>query len=90
MDWKVIATSFGIIFLAELGDKTQLAIFTLSAQHKSPGLVFIGASLALVLVTFLGAYLGGFVANYIPIKVLHTGAGILFIVLGASLLWQSR
>ncbi len=89
MDWKLAATTFGILFLAELGDKTQLAVFTLAAQHKSPGTVFIGASLALVVVTLLGAYLGGFVANYISPRYLHIGAGTLFMVLGASLLYEN-
>lgn len=89
MDWKLIATAFGILFLAELGDKTQLAVFTLAAQTKSPGTVFIGASLALVLVTLLGAYLGGFISNYVPPKTLHIGAGTLFILLGVSLLWEN-
>ena len=89
MDWKLIATAFGVLFLAELGDKTQLAVFSLSAQHKAPGTVFIGASLALVVVTLLGAYLGGFVSTYIPAKVVQVGAGVLFLVLGISLLWQN-
>jgi len=89
VDWKLAATTFGILFLAELGDKTQLAVFTLSAQHKAPGTVFIGAALALVVVTLLGAYLGGLVSAYVPIKYVHIGAGSLFIVLGVSLLWQN-
>ena len=89
MDWKLAATTFGILFLAELGDKTQLAVFSLAAQHKSPGTVFIGASLALVVVTLLGAYLGGLISAYIPVRFVHIGAGSLFIILGASLLWQN-
>ena len=89
MDWKLVATTFGILFLAELGDKTQLAVFTLAAQTKSPGTVFFGAALALVVVTLLGAYLGGFISNFVPPKVLHIGAGSLFIILGVSLLWEN-
>ncbi|MDP1809136.1 MAG: TMEM165/GDT1 family protein [Actinomycetota bacterium] len=89
MDWKLIAMTFGILFLAELGDKTQLAVFTLSAQYKSPGTVFLGASLALIVVTLLGAYFGGLVTAYVPSKTVHIGAGVLFIVMGTSLLWQN-
>jgi Ca2+/H+ antiporter, TMEM165/GDT1 family len=89
MDWKVMATTFGILFLAELGDKTQLAVFTLSAQHKAPGTVFLGAAAALIVVTLLGAYLGGFIAKFIPADLLHLGAGVIFIVLGVSLVWQN-
>ena len=48
MGWRVILTTFGVTFLAELGDKTRLAAITLSAQTKRPWEVFIGASLALV------------------------------------------
>jgi putative Ca2+/H+ antiporter (TMEM165/GDT1 family) len=50
MDWKLILSTFGVIFLAELGDKTQLAAVTLSASTRKPLAVFIGASLALVAV----------------------------------------
>ncbi|HEB12945.1 MAG TPA: TMEM165/GDT1 family protein [Actinobacteria bacterium] len=89
MDWKVFATTFGILFLAELGDKTQLAVFTLSAQHKSPITVFLGASLALIIVTLIGALLGGFVAAHIPTKYIQLGAGVIFLVLGVSLIWQN-
>jgi len=89
VDWKLVATTFGILFVAELGDKTQLAVFSLSAEHKSPGTVFLGASLALIVVTLLGAYLGGLVSAYIPPKTVHIGSGVLFIILGTSLLWQN-
>ena len=76
--------SFFMLFIAELGDKTQLTVFTLAAQHKDPLLVFIGASLALVAVTLLGSFLGGVVSRYVPACCLqHSGAlfvgiGILF------------
>jgi len=50
MDWRVLLTTFGVIFLAEMGDKTQLAAMTMSAQSKRPWAVFIGASLALTAV----------------------------------------
>ncbi|HEB12814.1 MAG TPA: TMEM165/GDT1 family protein [Actinobacteria bacterium] len=89
MDWKVFATTFGILFLAELGDKTQLAVFSLSAQHKSPVTVFLGASLALIIVTLIGAFLGGFVSAHIPTKYVQLGAGGLFIIIGVSLVWQN-
>jgi len=51
MDWKIMGTAFVTLFLAELGDKTQLAIITLSANTESKWAVFIGASLALVIVS---------------------------------------
>ena len=50
MDLRVLLTTFGIIFLAEMGDKTQLAAMTMAADSKKPWAVFIGASLALAAV----------------------------------------
>ena len=54
MDLRVLLTTFGVIFLAEMGDKTQLAAMTMAADSKKPWAVFIGASLALVAVSGLG------------------------------------
>jgi Ca2+/H+ antiporter, TMEM165/GDT1 family len=58
MEWKTFFAAFGVLFLAELGDKTQLAIITLTANTKSPLSVFLGASAALVLVSLLGVVFG--------------------------------
>ncbi len=82
MDWKVILSSFCILFLAELGDKTQLAVFTLVTQNKKPIPVFIGASLALILVTYIGAFFGNLVTKYIPTYILKLLSGILFLIIG--------
>ena len=54
MDWRIMLTTFGVIFLAEMGDKTQIAAMTMAAEKKRPWEVFIGASLALVAVSALG------------------------------------
>ncbi|HXG67900.1 MAG TPA: TMEM165/GDT1 family protein, partial [Blastocatellia bacterium] len=59
MDWRVLLTTFGMIFLAEMGDKTQLAAMTMAAQTKRPWAVFIGSSLALACVSALGVAVGG-------------------------------
>jgi putative Ca2+/H+ antiporter (TMEM165/GDT1 family) len=58
MDWRVTLTTFGIIFLAELGDKTQIAAMTMAAQKKRPWEVFLGASVALVAVSAIGVVIG--------------------------------
>jgi putative Ca2+/H+ antiporter (TMEM165/GDT1 family) len=58
MDWKVLLTTFGILVLAELGDKTQLAVITMTTQTRKPLAVFLGAVSALALVTFLGVVFG--------------------------------
>ncbi|SDC26302.1 MULTISPECIES: TMEM165/GDT1 family protein [unclassified Candidatus Frackibacter] len=82
MDWKLFAMAYGMLFLAELGDKTQLAVFTLVTQYKSPIPIFLGASAALVTVTFLAAYFGEWINKYVPTVYLQLGAGVIFIVIG--------
>jgi len=84
MPWEGILIAFITVFLAELGDKTQLAVFSLAAT-RGPRSVFLGASLALVLSTALAALLGGIVHRFLPqgaIRSLHYGAGALFIAVG--------
>lgn len=86
MDLRLLFSTFGLIFLAELGDKTQLAVFTLVARHKAPIPIFLGAALALVLVTALGAAVGQGVAQVVPEDIIHRGAAALFILMGI-LIW---
>ena len=80
--WKTVFTVFGLIFLAELGDKTQLATFAYAASSRQKFAVFIGASLALIVTSFIGAYLGGMLGKFIPYSYVHKGAGLLFIGIG--------
>ncbi|MEQ9560919.1 MAG: TMEM165/GDT1 family protein [Woeseiaceae bacterium] len=90
MELKVMATVFGIVFLAELGDKTQLATMLFAA--KSPGnllAVFIGASAALVLASAVGVAAGAFVSQVLGPKQLSYIAGIGFVAIGAWTIWQS-
>jgi putative Ca2+/H+ antiporter (TMEM165/GDT1 family) len=89
VNWKLILISFCMLFIAELGDKTQLMVFTLATQHKEPLPVFIGASLALTAVTLLGSFLGGFVSRYIPASCLHLIAGALFVGIGIFILREA-
>lgn len=89
MDIKLLATVFGIVFLAELGDKTQLA--TLLFAAKSPGnliTVFLGASVALVVASAIGVLAGGIVAQYVSSKALSYAAGVGFVVIGGWTIWQ--
>ena len=86
MDWRVIASTFGLIFLAELGDKTQLAAIALAAESKSPIAVFVGAVVALGLVTLIGVAIGGTVTKVIPDRYIRMAAGALFILVGAFML----
>lgn len=82
MNWQLVLTTFGLLFVAELGDKTQLAVFALAAQHRAPWAVFLGASLALSLVSLLGAFAGSLLGCYLPTKYVQVGAGLLFIGVG--------
>lgn len=90
MELKLLATVFGTVFLAELGDKTQLA--TLLFAAKSPaGLwtVFIGASLALVLASAIGVLAGDLIAKSVDPRYLSYVAGVGFIAVGIWTLVQA-
>ena len=86
MEWKTLLTTFGVLFLAELGDKTQLAVITMSADSKSPLSVFVGAALALVLVSLLGVVFGALLGQYIPTEWLQRIVAVAFIVIGILML----
>jgi putative Ca2+/H+ antiporter (TMEM165/GDT1 family) len=86
MDWRVFLTTFGVIFLAEMGDKTQLAAMTMSAQSKKPGAVFIGSALALTAVSAIGVVVGSVIGNYVPLEWIKRAAAVAFIVIGILIL----
>ena len=86
MDFRVLLTTFGIIFLAEMGDKTQLAAMTMAAQTKRPWAVFIGASLALAAVSALGVLVGGVIGDYVPLEWVKRAAAVAFILIGVLML----
>lgn len=83
---KVALSAFWCVFLAELGDKTQLATMLLVAQGKSPLAVFIGSASALVLSSVVGVMAGGVMAKYVPELWVRIGAGAAFVVIGVLLL----
>ena len=86
MDWRVFLTTFGVIFLAEMGDKTQLAAMTMSAQTKKPWAVFIGSALALTAVSAIGVVVGSVVGDYIPLIWIKRAAAVAFIIIGVLIL----
>ena len=86
MDLRVLFTTFGIIFLAEMGDKTQLAAMTMAAQTKRPWAVFIGATVALAAVSALGVIVGSVIGDYIPLLWVKRIAAIAFIAIGVLML----
>lgn len=86
MDWRVLLTTFGIVFLAEMGDKTQIAAMTMAAEKKRPWEVFIGASLALVAVSAIGVLVGSMLGQYLPLEWIKRAAGAAFIIIGVLVL----
>jgi putative Ca2+/H+ antiporter (TMEM165/GDT1 family) len=86
MDWKVAATAFGALFLAELGDKTQLTALTLAASTRQPIAVFVGASAALVAVTLIGVLAGSAFGEVVPLGLIRKVAAVAFIVIGVTML----
>jgi len=86
MDFKIFLTTFGVIFLAEMGDKTQLAAMTMAAQTKKPWAVFIGASVALAAVSALGILVGSVLGDYVPLEWVKRIAAVAFIVIGVLML----
>ena len=86
----LLFTTFVTVFLAEMGDKTQLTTITLSSTTNKPLAVFIGSSVALILATLLGALAGGSIANLIPAFLLKLLSGIVFLIIGIKLLAESR
>jgi putative Ca2+/H+ antiporter (TMEM165/GDT1 family) len=83
MDWKVLATVFTSVFIAELGDKTQLATMLFASDSKIGRLtVFFGASLTLIMTSAIGVFAGSFVSQCLSEKHLHYLAGLGFIAIG--------
>jgi putative Ca2+/H+ antiporter (TMEM165/GDT1 family) len=88
MDWKLFATTFGSVFIAEMGDKTQLATMSLSATG-SRWVVLAGSICALALSSCLAVLVGGTIAKIVPPVWINRAAGVVFVVLGALMLWKS-
>ena len=84
----ILITSFSTIFLAELGDKTQLATLMLSAQSGRPLIIFISAALALISTSLLGVLIGRWIANNLPRQKFTLVSGIIMLSLGIYLLLQ--
>ncbi len=86
---QVFGSAFLMIFLAELGDKTQLSTFAFASESKSPLSVFLGAALALVCTSFLGVALGGAVGRFVPERIMKYVAAFVFLGFGAWTLVQA-
>jgi len=86
MDWKLFGATFAAVFLAELGDKTQLATVGLAAEGHAPWTVFAGSAAALCTSSLLAVLAGGLIGRYLAPTTLRRAAGVLFLALGALML----
>lgn len=84
-----VASSFSLIALMELGDKTQLAVVSLSAEYDAPVMVFVGVMLAFAVLTALSVVLGAAISRWVPLKYVRIGSGLLFIVFGILFIWSA-
>lgn len=84
--WKIFFTTFGVMFLAEIGDKTQLAIISLTTRFRSPWVVFAASVCALVLATALGTVLGSTITAFAGERAVRYVSGGLFILFGVLIL----
>lgn len=90
MDWRLMGISFVTVFLAELGDKSQLAAIALSSNcSKPPQAIFLGTVAALILASLIGVVLGEGTAQLLPTKWTKIVAAIGFLILAIRLLWFS-
>lgn len=90
MDWKIFLTIFASVFIAELGDKTQLATMLFAADKEvSKYTVFVAASAALIVASALGVLAGSLLSDFINEKILHYIAGVGFIAIGTWTLYSA-
>lgn len=84
--WAVFGSTFLTIFLAEMGDKTQLATLLMSAESQSPGIVFAGAVIALVVTSLLGVWIGSWLVKRVTPKTRETAVAMLLLIISVLLL----
>jgi len=86
----VFLAVFFLLTISELGDKTQLAIITLTAKSRKPAIIFVAAMIGFILINGIGVLIGQLVVIFIPYMVIRLFTGIIFIAFGVLLLLKSR
>jgi Ca2+/H+ antiporter, TMEM165/GDT1 family len=89
LEWKSALVTFAIIFFAELGDKTQLMVMSMSARSKSPQMVFFGAAAALVTSSLVAVLAGDAFLKAVPLRLVKMGTGVAFLGIGSILVFRS-
>jgi putative Ca2+/H+ antiporter (TMEM165/GDT1 family) len=85
--WKTIFTTFLLVFVAELGDKTQLSTMLLASKSKSIWCVFIGSTIALAFSSLIGVFVGSAINKIIPQSYIQLCSGVIFVVFGFLLIF---
>jgi Ca2+/H+ antiporter, TMEM165/GDT1 family len=86
--WRCFLSTFVTIFLAELGDKTQVATLLMSAQSHQPWVVFAGAASALIATSLVGVLLGRWLSTLLTPRLLERTTGVILAVVAAGLIWD--
>ncbi len=86
MNWKILIGTFVTIFLAELGDKTQIAAIMMSSDTKRPFSVYFGAMLAFGIITLLAVFVGIGITRFLPMHVIKNLSAAAFIIIGILIL----
>jgi len=86
MDWKILIATFTSIFLAELGDKTQIAAIIMTSKTNKPLTVFIGSMIAFAVITLIGVTFGAALTKFVPIDYIKYLSAIAFIAIGILIL----
>ena len=87
MDWKIFTATFGAVLLAEMGDKTQLACMTLTAETKAPWIILGATVAALVVASVFGVLCGYALGKWLPQDLIKKAGGAMFVVIGGLMLW---
>ncbi|HHP7243804.1 MAG TPA: TMEM165/GDT1 family protein [Elainellaceae cyanobacterium] len=85
---RIFFSTFLTVFVAEIGDKTQVTTLLMSAESQSPWVVFVGAGFALVLTSLLGVLVGKWLSKRVSIQTLETVSGTILLVIAVLLLWD--
>jgi Ca2+/H+ antiporter, TMEM165/GDT1 family len=86
MDWKLVGTTFAAVFVAELGDKTQLATLSFASTGQSKWSVFVGSALALIATSAIAVVGGEALSRVVPPLMLQRAAGVAFVAIGVWVL----
>ena len=89
IDWQIIGVTFATVFVAEIGDKSQLAAIAIGGSSKHPKAVFFGSVAALLLASSIGVLAGSSITVLFPAKILKGLAAIGFFIMAGKLLWSN-